>query len=339
MAEEYFIDSGNIRLFPSAFRTGEYSSGKFTSEPNLTGILRSIADKDSFIISWGEPGDNGKTITELVIYGYYFRIVNFAPFGSGNENLWAEIALDSSGRLVTTEGFVTLDDNTIFKGLRISNGTRGSSPDITYKYLDLTDSNGNVKKESFAKFNLYALYTVLSDPEATRADMTPNQEVNVLDIIKNILNNFFKKGVDKIKVSDLYWPNDVDSERFILPVNMGGTGKSNLEEVLVGTARSAAKADLASVSERLGTWKVGNELTPIYLKDGTYGDGYPAAANGQVIPFGQSKGGYKAGSPGQTVMIKTNNGNIEESIKIFYSTGEPGNQASSDGDIWFKYQN
>ncbi|MBQ6627849.1 MAG: hypothetical protein IJH65_03360 [Methanobrevibacter sp.] len=49
-----YLNSNAVKVFPSSLRSaqnGDQSSGKYTSEKNLTGIIKTLANKDSFIIN------------------------------------------------------------------------------------------------------------------------------------------------------------------------------------------------------------------------------------------------------------------------------------------------
>jgi hypothetical protein len=76
-----YVNSTNIlSVFPCVSRGADYDSGsksKLMSEKNITNIVKSITDKESYIISWN--ADNLK----CVVQGYYFEIkVSTSPNGS-----------------------------------------------------------------------------------------------------------------------------------------------------------------------------------------------------------------------------------------------------------------
>jgi len=119
-------------VFPSALRTLK-AEGKFTSENNLTGIVRTITGKDSFY----RVIRDGSEITGyiLVIYGYCFQVNgDVLP-----ENVvYANVQLDSSGRLVAEDGTTLLDDGDEFKGLFFTTSIPTPKTDCTIKTLPLT---------------------------------------------------------------------------------------------------------------------------------------------------------------------------------------------------------
>jgi len=62
------IESSNVKkVFPSSLRVYDGAKSKFTSEDNLTGIVRVVV-KPSYILS------HSNTLWELVINGYYFKL-------------------------------------------------------------------------------------------------------------------------------------------------------------------------------------------------------------------------------------------------------------------------
>ncbi len=61
-----FINKSQVKAFPVAL---SISGSKFTSEDNITGIIRAVVDKENYIIS----GANNEY--EFVLHGYYFKII------------------------------------------------------------------------------------------------------------------------------------------------------------------------------------------------------------------------------------------------------------------------
>jgi len=126
----------NVKMFPAALRRGFDSV--FTSEDNITGIVRAVTDKDSYIIKL----DN-TTPVKFVIHGYYFELTNrsIADF-TGDK--WAAIKLDSSNRLVRySNGSTVLDENGVFEGLEIVN-SQPTNSDNSYKIYSLQLTSGGV---------------------------------------------------------------------------------------------------------------------------------------------------------------------------------------------------
>ena len=138
-----------IEQFPSALSQNE---SKFTSERNITGIIRSVVDVEngSFICRVADG------IYEFVINGYYFKMQ--VP---DSQNVWASILIDSSNRLVRVNGGTELYDGTDFKGIYFTESSSASAnPDnINPDYTQYTQYNLKLKENnepytpSFIKFN------------------------------------------------------------------------------------------------------------------------------------------------------------------------------------------
>ncbi len=115
-------DSNKVSVFPSVYRTFN-PSGKFTNETNFANIVKSIVDKNSYVVSYSDE------ILRLVIFGYYFVIEDVTSLP-----LWAAIHVeeDTLARCFNLVNFVdnstTLDDTATntFRGLYF--GTTGTPP-------------------------------------------------------------------------------------------------------------------------------------------------------------------------------------------------------------------
>ena len=177
----YFVQTPVIKVFPSALRTVK-PEGKYTSENNLTGIIRSVVDRDSYIIKW-EDGDK-----KIVIYGYYFEFTTIP--GSWTNNLYCSIVLDSSDRLVGFDGQNVITDNLdsgsssdgSFYGL-ILDTTTVSVPGYKVKSLQIL-ANGQLVTDNFFKFNTDSLnltnLTTTINGLGTSKTITELKEVNGL---------------------------------------------------------------------------------------------------------------------------------------------------------------
>lgn len=151
----------NVKMFPAALRRGFDSV--FTSEDNITGIVRAVTDKDSYIIKL-----DSTTPVKFVIHGYYFELTNrsIADF-TGDK--WAAIKLDSSNRLVRySNGSTVLDENGEFEGLDIAN-SQPTNSNNSYKIysLQLTD-DGVAVASNFSKLS----------PDSIIAENTVSQNSN-----------------------------------------------------------------------------------------------------------------------------------------------------------------
>lgn len=172
-----YIKSNNISVFPSALRAaenGNYASGKYTSEPNLTGIIKTIADRDSFIIRWDIDEENTENnIAEFVINGYYFRIsgVDLPTPTGGDSNLYASIRLDSADRLCRADdsGYTYLDDNSNFIGVVFGGSEINDTSDTTAYNLKIYENN-SLFADNFHKFNAERIFFVI---DGANLDLQP----------------------------------------------------------------------------------------------------------------------------------------------------------------------
>lgn len=147
-----YIPSEKVTVFPSSLRSaqnGDRASGKYTSEENLTGMIRTLANKDSFIISWPDNISESNP-AEFVINGYYFKITDTPQL---TNTLFAGIKLDNAKRLSSLDGNETqLDPGSNFIGL----GFQDSNSGFDY-YLQILDG-GNVVTKNFHKFNADTIF-------------------------------------------------------------------------------------------------------------------------------------------------------------------------------------
>lgn len=148
----------NVKMFPAALRRGFDSV--FTSEDNITGIVRAVTDKDSYIIKL----DN-TTPVKFVIHGYYFELANH-NISNFTGDKWAAIKLDSSNRLVRySNGSTVLDENGAFEGLEIAD-SQPTNSDGSYKVYSLQlTSSGVAVANNFSKLS----------PESIQVESNVNQ--------------------------------------------------------------------------------------------------------------------------------------------------------------------
>jgi hypothetical protein len=163
-------------MFPSSLRGNVVSStgnkwdpqSRFTTEPNLTGFVNRLADKDSFIITANSTNIVPISTSgnyEFNIHGYYFKIIDTnAIFGSSgpftaSTSVYAIIRLDglsvslpdspsvSINTLVTAESTSSKildtgsDTTSDFKGLLLSNSNSGYTASPYYALLIATRAN------------------------------------------------------------------------------------------------------------------------------------------------------------------------------------------------------
>ena len=146
MATTFISNSSLKELFPSALST---NASKFTSEKNITGIVRAVVDNNSYIIS------GASNEYEFVLNGYYFKIIYTA-----GQNLWVGIYTDDHDRLIgfTGSGQVTteMSDGTNFRGLLLGTAESDVIKTVSSGYnsyrLQIV-KNGRLNKDAMYKFS------------------------------------------------------------------------------------------------------------------------------------------------------------------------------------------
>lgn len=109
---KYFLSS-NVEVFPSSLRT--IGTSKLTTEKNLTSIVKSSNDNNSYIKALLDDGT-----LQLVLNGYRFDITKAVDYIISNftGDVYATIKIQNdSDLLVATDGSLTLDVNSEFRGL------------------------------------------------------------------------------------------------------------------------------------------------------------------------------------------------------------------------------
>lgn len=121
-------DSNKVFVFPCVSRGADYeSAAKIMSEKNITNIIKSITDKESYIISWDDD------VLKCVIKGYYFEI------GIARSNsMYAHLIMN--GTILNGA-----DDSDKFTGVNIDDNPNNS--DLTLCV------GGKVPAESLSKFH------------------------------------------------------------------------------------------------------------------------------------------------------------------------------------------
>ena len=151
MADNY-VKSNSIGVFPSVFRT--YTpAGKFTNETNFANIVKSVVDRDSYVLSYKS------NILRLVIFGYYFVIE-----GITSPPLWAAIRV-AADTLARCYNLVNYDDSSVdldtggadssFKGIRLGYEETGKpSASETIKVLQIVE-NGKINYNRISTNSIY----------------------------------------------------------------------------------------------------------------------------------------------------------------------------------------
>lgn len=146
----YFAQSNKVEVFPSTLRT--IGDAKLTTEKNLTNMVKSAVDKDSYIIE--RTSDD---TLKLVIKGYRFDVKDFSLILNSTkfENadaIYADITIqENSNLLVANDGSLTLDSNNEFKGLVFTDTETG------LKVAEKGANGFELPQESFKKYNSESL--------------------------------------------------------------------------------------------------------------------------------------------------------------------------------------
>lgn len=189
----------NVKMFPAALRRG--SDSVFTSEDNITGIVRAVTDKDSYIIKL----DN-TTPVKFVIHGYYFELTdkNITNFTGNN---WAAIKLDSSNRLVRySNGSTVLDENGVFEGLEIVN-SQPTNSNNSYKIYSLQLTNGGVAVASnFSKLS----------PESIQVESNVNSGSNK-PVSSGAVYNAINSAINDLDVGQV--PATISDSKYIKAIS------------------------------------------------------------------------------------------------------------------------
>jgi len=259
----------SVEMFPSALR--KTNDSKFTSERNITGIIRAVTDNDSYIIKL----DNTQGI-EFVVHGYYFNLSQKSLSELGN-NCVASIRLDSSYRLVSySNGSTTLDDNSGFNGLYL-----GSSPTTGpgYYSLQLTDSSGNPVKESFLKLDSKSVTTTDTIESGSNLPISSDAVNSLKTDLENSISNI-NNTIDGLDVSDIggtgKYITTISQSNGKISAVAGNTATTNTGNTLVlrdsngnfsaGTI-TANLTGTASVASKLNS-DAGSASQPVYFSNG-----------------------------------------------------------------------
>ena len=146
----------NSFVFPSTYRNRDLR-GKYTSELNFTNIIKTLADKDSFVVGFTDNMGNkiNKVATtgtagtlEIVIDGYYFCLesITITP----NFSLYIR-AKDYYLKNFATNDTVMDDtdaDTFYFTGIS-KTSTDGAGNEVATGHLDITDADGNVINQGY----------------------------------------------------------------------------------------------------------------------------------------------------------------------------------------------
>ena len=143
-----YYKSTDVLAFPTTYRIYNVG-GKYTSELNITNMLKAFIAGKSFVIDESKaPSGYTPTSLKVVINGYYFEIAFSAfPESKVPANLYLGIKVDASGYLVNIgDSSVNLDVNSDFTALA---GNINSAPSGCTSTLKVTDNSGNLVNTSY----------------------------------------------------------------------------------------------------------------------------------------------------------------------------------------------
>lgn len=288
-----YINSSSVNVFPTALRT-RIGTGKFTSEENITGIIRAVAN-NSYIISYPSDENLYTGDWEFIIYGYYFG-TSGVGLSTGN-NIYAQIKLDNSGRLVAWDGSVILDDGDLFKALYITSDSPGV--DVGNVHTLQLISNGVVNPE--------ALYEVNSD--RVRFNLPGSGTLDLQTQITSMEDNIdvIERDIDSIEDNIGEYAVETDGT---ISARLDYLDKTNSETITIDTTKGAVGKNAGEI---VG---IKNNISSNYVrKTSTSSDFYTNAMNNAGIQF-----------------VADESNNSEYNNKgVSFSTGNTGVSAKQNG--------
>lgn len=154
-----YVLSENIDVFPATNRTytedNKTIKSRLMSEDNITNIIKSIADYNSFVLNYDSNKDNGGVI-EFILNGYYFRITYFDTFlkeSNFENNVYAKLKnspSSSSDYSNTLEQDKVSEDVSKYEGIEF---VKTSDAD-TFLLLQKDGDGWKIPSESFYKYNV-----------------------------------------------------------------------------------------------------------------------------------------------------------------------------------------
>ncbi len=186
--------SNQVVVFPAALRTyvlptDVKTGAKFTTENNISGIVRSVTDSESYLIN-PRAVSNNYDFLEFVIHGYYFKVDASDLTLTGD--LFAGIRLDASGRLINfNDDSPVLDSNNNFTGLEFL--STNNFPEDAY-YLQLF-KNSQPCLDKLVKIDATSLGYSNGSESVSVSDKLDELDTNV-DTIESRFNNGVLKPVN-----------------------------------------------------------------------------------------------------------------------------------------------
>lgn len=162
------IESANAIVFPAANRKNN-TRAVYPSEINLTNIIKSVTDQDSFLIdaTKKENNDNEFSSIELIIGGYYFKLTDL-DFSNYSGDIYFYIKVNDDGEFpslspISGESLDGLVDNVnYFYGIGIENSVEGSGATSYLKFGKKTNVGVEIDPNAYFKFNLRSLFYTTS---------------------------------------------------------------------------------------------------------------------------------------------------------------------------------
>ena len=143
------LNSSDVIVFPATQRSPDYAqTSRYLNELNITNIIKSITNKDSYIIYYDPQSAGLKPNLVFVLFGYYFQVKYTLPSSDNSDNLtdiYAQIKIDND----ELEGG---DSDNKYIGLDI--GEKNTS-DYTHHLLlfKYVDDNFILAEENKARFD------------------------------------------------------------------------------------------------------------------------------------------------------------------------------------------
>lgn len=174
-----YFESGNVIAYPASNRGLDYPRSVYTSEINLANIIKSVTDKESFILPTTTLDGN----IEVILGGYYFKI-NKSLNALSNGSYGLGIKLDSSNENFPNLINIETEDNKLdndgnFYGIELSNNDSGYT---CWLHLGVKEGN-EFKLDPESKIKITADSVKVSSDSSTNI-------VNLKDYINEITEKF-----------------------------------------------------------------------------------------------------------------------------------------------------
>lgn len=294
-----FYSSGNVRVFPSAYRgINASAAGKFTSEWNITNILKAISTDDSFVVDFSGTASTAGTL-KVVIGGYYFEVDNLKMPSSGD--LWLGIHVPNTNYLSNYDDNSTkLDDNNYFTGLAYFSSEPAKDKTLFPRVKVWDGATAKLCSTGYIKaltdplgnwFNISTLLTPNGYIDGTKIDFTTITgylDIIVRGAIKIVDTNGVGRSAGNSGDTLIYFDNGELKES---KKNIGGV----LKPVYVSTGKIT---ELSGTAGKIGTASGTNIVSrEVYVNSGTITEGN-ATTISMSAPSGATNGDGTAAKNG-----------------------------------------